>query len=48
MIQINKDKYIVKVASIIRTIIETVGIKPDENYTRNDAQKREQDNKKSD
>ncbi len=48
VVQINSERYVIKVSSIFKTIIETVGINPDENYTRDDAQKRGQDSKEGD
>jgi len=48
MAQINGIEYVIKVSSIFKTIIETVGIEPNENYSRNDAKKRSTRSAKSD
>ena len=48
MAQINGVDYVIKVSSIFKTIIETVGIEPNENYSRYDAKKRGKNRKKND
>ena len=46
--QINGVDYAIKAGSIFKTIIETVGIEPNENYSSNDAKKRGKDSTKDD
>jgi len=48
VVKINGESYVVKVTSIFKTIIETVGIEPNEDYISNDVEGRSVNSKKGD